>query len=349
MKRHSFWGQIGMFLATMLLIVSCATSNSPTPSASESAKSSQIDQVQVGFSIWPGWLPWEITSQQRLVKSATLPVSFRWFDSYTDSINALSKGDIQANSQTLNDTIASVSGGSDQVVVLVNDYSTGNDKIIVRDGIKSIADLKGKKIAVENGTVDHFLLLLGLQKAALTVQDVTLVPLETSKAAEAFAAGQVDAAAVFAPFTSVALKRSGSKELFSSKDHPGAIADHLVVSRQMVKEHPEQVQSLVDSWFDTLTKVQKDPESNLKLMAQRAGVSLDEYKQYANGTKILSLKENLAALYPARDDTSLVYISERIASFMVDANLAKRRPDLGGMFDDQFVKAYAKKHPEQAA
>jgi NitT/TauT family transport system substrate-binding protein len=189
MKRHSFWGQIGMFLATMLLVVSCGA-NAPTPIASSSPKSIKIDQVQVGFSVWPGWLPWEITSQQQLVKSATLPVSFRWFDSYTESINALSKGEIQANSQTLNDTIASVSGGSDQVVVLVNDYSTGNDKIIVREGIKSIADLKGKKIAVENGTVDHFLLLLGLQKAALRIQDVTLVPLETSKAAEAFAAGQ---------------------------------------------------------------------------------------------------------------------------------------------------------------
>jgi len=65
----------------------------------------------------------------------------------------------------LNDTISAVATGSDQVIVLVNDNSTGNDKIIVKDGINSIVDLKGKKVAAEPGTVDHFLLLLGLKKS----------------------------------------------------------------------------------------------------------------------------------------------------------------------------------------
>jgi NitT/TauT family transport system substrate-binding protein len=49
-----------------------------------------------------------------------------------------------------------VSGGAEQVIVLVNDNSTGNDKIIVRESINAIADLKGKKVAAEEGTVDHY-------------------------------------------------------------------------------------------------------------------------------------------------------------------------------------------------
>jgi ABC-type amino acid transport substrate-binding protein len=81
-----------------------------------------------------------------------------------------------------------VAGGAEQVVVLVNDNSTGNDKVIVREGIGAIADLKGKKVAAEEGTVDHFLLLLGLQKAGLTAEDIQFVPLETGKAAAAFVA-----------------------------------------------------------------------------------------------------------------------------------------------------------------
>jgi NitT/TauT family transport system substrate-binding protein len=48
--------------------------------------------------------------------------------------------------------------------VLVNDNSTGNDQIIARPGINSIADLKGKKVAAEQGTVDHYLLLLALRR-----------------------------------------------------------------------------------------------------------------------------------------------------------------------------------------
>ncbi len=347
MKTRSFWPQIGAFLATLLLVVSCANSNKPASGdAAVSKTGAPLEQVQVGFSVWPGWLPWEVASQQKLVKSS-IPVKFQWFDSYTDSLAALSSGKVQANSQTLNDTIASVSNGADQVVVLVNDYSTGNDKIIVRSGINTINELKGKKIAVENGTVDHFLLLLGLQKAGMAPQDVIIVPMGTDKAAETFAAGKVDAVAVFAPYTTTALKLPGSKELFSSKDFPGAIADHLVVTRDLAKQHPEQVQALVDSWFDTLAALAKDPNGTLTMMAKRAGVSVEEYKQYAGGTRILSLKENLKALYPSAQDDSLVYISGRISSFMIENKLSKSRPVLDGMFDDRFVKAYAAKHPNQ--
>jgi NitT/TauT family transport system substrate-binding protein len=51
-----------------------------------------------------------------------------------------------------------------QVAVLVNDNSSGNDKIIVTEEIKTIQDLKGKKVAVEEGVVGDFLLSLALEK-----------------------------------------------------------------------------------------------------------------------------------------------------------------------------------------
>ncbi|MBA4465158.1 ABC transporter substrate-binding protein, partial [Cylindrospermopsis raciborskii CS-506_A] len=156
-----------------------------------------------------------------------------------------------------------------------------NDKIIVREGINTIADLKGKKVAVEEGTVDHFLLLLGMKKAGLTSNDIILQPLETGAASAAFVAGQVDAVGVFAPFTTKALERPGSKELFSSRDFPGAIPDHLVVTRQLIKERPQDVQALVNTWFETLDYIKANPEKSNEIMAKRAGVTVDEYKKYA--------------------------------------------------------------------
>jgi NitT/TauT family transport system substrate-binding protein len=227
----------------------------------------------------------------------------------------------------------------------VNDNSTGNDKVIARAGINTVADLKGKKIAVEAGTVDHFLLMLGLKKAGLGAQDVTLVPLETSQAAAAFAAGQVDAAAVFAPFTTEAFKRSGSKELFSSKNYPGMIADHLVVHRSLIKSHPAQVQALVDAWFDTLAYSQKNSTQSLAIQAKRAGVSVEDYQQYATGTKVFTLEENLKALYPALgSNESIAGTALEVAKFMTEANLSPKLPDINSMFDDRFVKAYAAAH-----
>ncbi len=307
------------------------------------ANTSGLKAVNLGFSAWPGWFPWQVTQEKGIFEANKVPVDLKWFDGYLESISTLTAGQIDANSQTLGDTVSSVAGGAEQVVVLVNDNSTGNDKIIVREGINSVADLKGKKVAAEEGTVDHFLLLLGMQKEGLSPQDIQFVPLETGKAAAAFVAGQVDAVAVFAPFTTQALKRSQSKELFSSKDFPGAISDHLVVTRQVIYDHPEQIQALIDSWFTTLDFIKKNQATAYEIMAKRAGVSVDEYKEYADGTRLFSVEENLTAFQPGNNMTSLLFAAEAMSKFLSDVGLAKTQPNTTLLFDDRFVKAYAQK------
>jgi NitT/TauT family transport system substrate-binding protein len=284
-----------------------------------------------------------VAQEEQLFAANNAKVDLRWFDGLIESIHALAAGQLDANNQTLSDTISSVAAGADQVVVLVNDNSTGNDAVIVSQDINSIADLKGKKVAAEEGTVDHFLLLLGLKQEGLTGNDIQLVPLETGKAAAAFVAGQVDAVAAYAPFTIQALKRPASKVLFSSKEFPGAIPDHVVVSRKLINDKPEQVQALVNTWFATLDFVKANREKAYAIMAKRAGVSVEEYKAFDAGTKIFTVEENLKAFQPGNDMTSLPYAAQQISTFLVEAGLAKTKPDLTRLFDDRFVKAYADK------
>lgn len=335
MKIHKLLSLISIFLISLTVAVSC------TPSQQATNTTATSTPVQMGYSGWPGWFPWAVANEQNLFAKNNVQVDLRWFDGYLDSMNAMNAGQLDANCQTLDQTISSVSNGSDQVVVLVNDNSTGNDKIVVREGINSIADLRGKKVAAEEGTVDHFLLLLGMKEAGMTQADVEFLPLETGAAAAAFAAGRVDAAAVYAPFTTKALERPGSKELFSSKDFPGAIPDHLVVSRKMINERPQDVQALVNTWFNTLDFVQANQEKSLEIMAQRAGVSVEDYKTYDAGTTIFTVEQNLQAFQPGNDMNSLHYAAKEINNFLLEADLIKRTPDLSRMFDDRFVKAYA--------
>jgi len=293
--------------------------------------------VRVGYSAWPGWIPLKVSEDKGVFKAAGVPVSLQWFDGYLDSINALNAGQLDCNSQTLGDTISSIAGGSELQVVLTNDYSTGNDQIIAAAGIKSVADLKGKRIAVEEGTVDQYLLLLGLKNAGLSAKDVTLVPLETGAAAAAFVAGKVDAVGAFAPFTTQALKRPGSTTLFSSKDFPGAISDHLVCRKEFVAKHPEKVQKLVDAWFATLKLIKAEPAPTLAIMAERAGVSEPEYKAYDAGTTILTLEQNKEAFKPGTTMKSLPYAAKEIGVFLQDVGLAKTAPPLDGLLQPQFV------------
>jgi NitT/TauT family transport system substrate-binding protein len=346
MPKRSFLLTCLLFISALALTVSCSNPGAKietTTASSPASPTSTKTDVRLGFSAWPGWFPWQVSQDEKIFTDNKVSVDLKWFDGYLDSISALTAGQLDANSQTLGDTLASIAGGADQVVVLTNDNSTGNDKIIVSKDIKTVADLKGKKVAAEEGTVDHFLLLQGLKKAGLTAKDIKFVPLETGKAAAAFVAKQVDAVAVFAPFTTQALKLEGSKELFSSKDFPGSISDHLVFNRKFVTEHPDKVQAMVDSWFATLAKMSADPAGTSKILIKRAGVTESEYKEYERGTKIFTVAENLKAFEKGNDMNSLPYAAEKMSAFLSEVGLAKTKPNLTNIFDDRFVKAYAAK------
>lgn len=342
MKMRRLLSLGAVFLLGLLITVGCAQN---APSGDGAASSAGGSPIAIGFSAWPGWIPWQVAQDEGLFTQNNVNVEMKWFDGYLDSINALTAGQLDGNSQTLNDTLSSVSAGADLVVVLTNDNSTGNDKIIVAEGINSVEDLRGKRVAAEEGTVDHFLLLLGLEKAGMTQEDIEFQPLETGAAAAAFVAGQVDAVGVFAPFTTKALERPGSKELFSSKDFPGAISDHLVVQRRLVDERPDEVQAIVNTWFDTIDHIEANQDSALEIMAKRGAVTVDEYKEYDAGTQIFDIQENLKAMQPGSDMTSLSYAAETISKFLVESGLAKQAPDYSRLFDDRFIKAYAAANP----
>ncbi|MFC4531849.1 ABC transporter substrate-binding protein [Sphaerisporangium dianthi] len=315
------------------VLLALSTACAATPDAATPAASG-VPTVKLGFSAWPGWFPWQVADKKGLFAKNGVKVELKYFDSYTDSLNALATGNIDANSQTLNDTLASVAGGAKETVVLVNDNSTGNDQIIAKEGVKSLADLKGRTVAAEQGTVDHYLLLLALRKAGLSEADVEFQPLPTDAAAAAFVAGRVDAVGVFAPFTTTALKRAGSTTIASSKDFPGAIPDHLVVTADLLGRDPKAVQALVKTWFDTITWIGANRAEAVQIMAERAGVSVADYETYEKGTTIFTLEENRTAFageLPAR--------AKQISEFLVSSKLVDAAPSLEGLLEPKFVQA----------
>src|SRR6266516_809201 len=309
-------------LAAAMVLGAAALAGCASHPAAGGARSGS--RIVLGFSAWPGWFPWQVAADEGLFAKNGVDVELKYFDSYTDSLNALATGKIDANSQTLNDTLSSVSGGAKETIVLVNDNSTGNDQIIAREGINSLADLKGKKVAAENGTVDHYLLLLALQKVGLTEKDITFTGLATDAAAAAFAAGQVDAVGVFAPFTTTALGLKGSKAIATSKDFPGAIPDHLVFGADFVKAHGDQVQAIVKTWFETLAWIKANKDEAIGIMAKRAGVTVEDYKSYDAGTTIFTRQQNLDAFASGSTPANLDFQAKQIATFLKSNGLVDK-------------------------
>ena len=341
MNRRKLLSTVSVFVISLALTISC--SQTPESANGDNQPAAPAgEKITIGYSNWAGWWPWAIAEQEGIFVKNNVNVEMKWFDGYLESMNAFAAGELDGNCQTLNDTISFAADAvNGEVAVLVNDNSAGNDKIIVAEDINKIEDLKGKKVAVEEGVVDDFLLTLALQSKGMKRDDVEIVPLETGAAAAAFASGQTDAVGAFPPFWLTALKREGSKELISSADFPGAIPDLLVVSQKLIDEQPEQVQGLVNSWFDTLKFMEQNPEKANEIMAARADVSVEELEKFKEGTKIFTIEENLEAFSEGNSMKHMPFAAPKMAKFMVEVGFIPEAPDLTKIFDDQFVKAYA--------
>ena len=339
-NRRKLISLLGVFCVTLILTISC--SQAPQSSDTDATDTAQAEPVVIGYSNWAGWWPWAIAEQEGLFAKNNVNVQMRWFDGYLESMEALAAGQLDGNCQTLNDTISFAADAvNGEVAILVNDNSAGNDKIIVAEDINTIEDLKGKKVAVEEGLVDDFLLTLALESKGMKREDVEIVPLETGAAAAAFASGQTDAVGAFPPFWLTALKREGSKELISSAEFPGAIVDLLVVTQKLIDEQPEAAQALINTWFDVLEFMEQNPEQADQIMAERASVTTEELQLFKEGTKIFTIEENLEAFSDGDNMKHMPFAAPEMAEFMISVGFIPEAPDLTKILDDRFVQAYA--------
>jgi NitT/TauT family transport system substrate-binding protein len=304
----------------------------PLPAAAE---------VKIGLSDWPGWVAWYVAEQKGFFKKYGADVKLVWFANYTDSISALSAGQVDANSQTWSDTMAPLSKGLALKTIMVNDNSAGNDALLVSPKIKSFAELKGKKIALEEFSVSHFLLTMALAKNNMGLKDVQVVNMSAGDAAAAFMAGRVDAAVVWNPWVNKIQSSGKGKALFTSKDVPGLIPDLLVAQEKAVKAKRKDFVGMIKAWYDTEKFIQANPDEAAKIMAKVVGMEAKEYKIFLPGTKFFDQKANLQAFGPATDATSLLGVAPTIAKFLVDNKLMEGKVDYAKGLDASLVKEAA--------
>jgi NitT/TauT family transport system substrate-binding protein len=93
------------------------------------------------------------------------------------------------------------------------------DRVIGQPGIKSMEDLRGKRVAVPEGTSGDMLLRLALEEAGMTLADVQVTSMDPSTIVTAFASGQVEGAGIWYPFVDVIRQRvTDLNELSSNAD-----------------------------------------------------------------------------------------------------------------------------------
>jgi len=292
------------------------------------AQLAQAEPLKIGYSDWPGWVAWEVGIEKGWFKEAGVDVKFEWFD-YVASMDAFAAGQLDAVTMTNGDALVTGATGAKSVMILINDYSNGNDMVVGGPGIGSLKDLKGKKIGVEVGFVSHLLLLDGLQQNGMSEADVELVNVPTNETPQVLASGDVSAIVAWQPNSGMALKLvPGSKKIFSSADQPGLIYDVLAVSPESLAARRADWATVAKVWYRIVDYI-KDPatyEDAVKIMAARVGIEPAEYKGFIDGTKILTLDEAKGYFAKGEGYKSL-YGSSKISDDFNVANKVYEAPE----------------------
>lgn len=298
-----------------------------------------LAQVKVGLSDWPGWVAWYVAEQKGFFKKHGADVKLVWFPNYTDSISALSAGQLDANSQTWGDTLAPLAKGVPLKAILANDNSAGNDAVMVGPRLNSIKDLKGKKVALEQYSVSHFLLATALSRNGMSLNDVEVVNLAAGDAAAAFMAGRVDAAALWNPWVNTIHLSGKGKAVFTSKDMPGLIADVLVAHGRALKDPVKRRDfvGMIRAWMDTVDFIRSKPDEAASIMSKIVGLKSSGYKPFLNGTRFFGRAENEQA-FAADGELSLLKAGPVVGKFLLDNKLLEGRPNYAAGLDGSLLK-----------
>jgi NitT/TauT family transport system substrate-binding protein len=286
------------------------------------AAAASAEPLKIGYSDWPGWVAWEVAIEKGWFSEAGVDVKFEWFD-YVASMDAYAAGQLDAVTMTNGDALVTGATGAKSVMILINDYSNGNDMVVGKPGVGSIKDLKGKKVGVEVGFVSHLLLLDGLKQNGMSEADVELVNVPTNETPQVLASGGVDAIVAWQPNSGMALKLvPGSKPIFTSADQPGLIYDVLAVTPSSLAARRDDWKKVLKVWYRVVDYIH-DPATRddaIKIMASRVGVDPKEYLSFVEGTKILKLDEAKKFMGKGAGFDSL-YGSSKIAD---DFNVANK-------------------------
>jgi sulfonate transport system substrate-binding protein len=145
--------------------------------------------------------------------------------------------------------------------------------LVAKDSpINSVADLKGKKVAVTKGTDPYFFLLQSLGTAGLSPSDIEIVNLQHADGKTALERGNVDAWSGLDPFIAQTIQQSGSRFIYRN---PSFNSYGFVDAREdFIAAHPEAVQAVVDSYEEARKWAKAHPDQLAALLASQANIAL---------------------------------------------------------------------------
>lgn len=254
---------------------------------------------------------------------------------------AVQGGEIDATTLTYDQVLVADSRGMNLRVVMPVDYSVGGDAIVATGAVRSLADLKGRKIAYQPGTPSDFLLGYALGTVGLSERDITTVPATPDGVPGVLASHALDVGVTYEPNVSTVLNLDGGRRfhvVLSSRDARGMITDVLVFTAERIARDPQMVEGLMRGTLDGLAFMRTNPAQAAVIIGKALEIPPAEV------TRQLRYIENpdlahLDDVFRRGSALPSFYVSGRIIGAQLQHEGQAGRPvDIAATYDDRFVR-----------
>ncbi len=291
-------------------------------------------------------IPAQMAARDGKFKEATgWDVEWRKFAAGTDVIAAMASGDVSVAELGSSPLAIAATQGVDLKVFMI-DYVIGKaESLIVRDGsgIATLADLKGKRVAVPIGSTAHFSLMGALKHAGIQDNELTILNMPPDQIVAAWQQSAIDAAFVWPPAQTEILKTG--KRLVGADDVAKwgfPTFNVWVVNRKFAESHKESLEAFIRAVDAVNQEYLKDPSAwtadsdPIKAIAAQTGATPDQVVDIIKGYTFLPVAEQLKPEWLGKVIPQTI---KETADFLVSAGrLAHSSDDYSSVVDVEYMK-----------
>ena len=239
---------------------------------SSSAVSAEVLKARLAQNLSPISGVTIVAQSKGFFKKHGLEISVSNFTSGKQCLNTVIGGGAEIATTAESPTTAAAMAKQPIAFLARMEYSDDETVVSTKSGIKSKADLKGKKIAYTAGTGSEIYTMTLLKQAGLTPKEVTLINLRPQDMLPALSAGSIDAMDTWEPHISNALKVLGGKAKLLDTKGVYSETFNIVVMKPYLKEHERLMEKFLSAMIDAETWIKAHPKEAIATIAKAVGM-----------------------------------------------------------------------------
>lgn len=248
-------------------------------------QSAALKPLRVGISSWAGFDIALYAQDAGLFKQRGLEVELIRFENQQDSSRAVLRGSLDATFTSLWDVMQIAPTNDKPAVVMITNISHGSDGIVVQGNLKSVKDLKGKRVAAKLGTVNHLILLEALKLHQIKPEDVQIEDVSNEIAVELMQKGRLDAAVLWQPLLGETAKQIKGNIVFTTQELDSLVIDALMTRSSALESKKAELTQFISAWFDTMHAVETKPDQVFETVGKQLKQDAKAFGQDYAGLK----------------------------------------------------------------